>query len=148
MFKRTVQFLSIVTVLVAWTAGSVSAGGTKEPARPDDGILRIVGTTTQAYDLLDILTDGAEGVEIDGLMGAGVDPHLYQPTERDVRTMNMADMVVYSGLHLEGQFSYRKSYPGQQGASAVSDAVAVSYRKSYPGQQGASAVSDAVAVEE
>jgi manganese/zinc/iron transport system substrate-binding protein len=104
MLKRTFQFLSVVTVIVAWAAGPVFAGGTKEPARPDDGILRIVGTTTQAYDLLGILTDGAEGVEIAGLMGAGVDPHLYQPTERDIRTMNMADVVVYSGLHLEGQF--------------------------------------------
>ena len=37
-------------------------------------------------------------------MGAGVDPHLYQPTESDIRAMNAADMVVYSGLHLEGQF--------------------------------------------
>ena len=37
-------------------------------------------------------------------MGAGVDPHLYQPTESDIRAMNRADMVIYSGLHLEGQF--------------------------------------------
>jgi len=37
-------------------------------------------------------------------MGAGVDPHLYQPTESDVTAMNQADLILYSGLHLEGQF--------------------------------------------
>ena len=37
-------------------------------------------------------------------MGPGVDPHLYQPTESDIVAMNEAEMVIYSGLHLEGQF--------------------------------------------
>lgn len=70
----------------------------------DDGVLRVVGTTTQALDLLTFLTEGAENVEVTGLMGAGVDPHLYQPTEGDIRKMNEADVVIYSGLHLEGQY--------------------------------------------
>ncbi len=70
----------------------------------DDGVFRIVTTTTQATDLIDILTRGVEGVEMTPLMGAGVDPHLYQPTEGDIAAMSRADMVVYSGLHLEGQF--------------------------------------------
>ena len=69
-----------------------------------DGAFRIVATTTQASDLSRILTDGVAGIEITPLMGAGVDPHLYQPTESDIRAMNAADMVIYSGLHLEGQF--------------------------------------------
>ena len=70
----------------------------------EDAIFRIVATTTQAADLITILTEGVEGIEIAGLMGAGVDPHLYQPTESDIAAMNVADMVIYSGLHLEGQF--------------------------------------------
>lgn len=110
-------------------AGVVSAGGAAEPGRPDtvtgdgetrdapagdrdageltvrtDGVFRIVATTTQAADLITILTDGVPNVEITALMGAGVDPHLYQPTEGDIAAMNEADMVIYSGLHLEGQF--------------------------------------------
>lgn len=66
--------------------------------------LRIVTTTTQATDITRILTEDADGVTITPLMGAGVDPHLYQPTEADIAAMNEADVVVYSGLHLEGQF--------------------------------------------
>lgn len=69
-----------------------------------DGTFHIVATTTQASDLSAILSAGVDGIEITPLMGAGVDPHLYQPTESDIRAMNRADMVIYSGLHLEGQF--------------------------------------------
>jgi manganese/zinc/iron transport system substrate-binding protein len=82
-----------------------SAGVQGEEVDPRaDGLFRIVATTTQAADLLRILTEGVDGVELTALMGPGVDPHLYQPTEGDVSAMNRADMVVYSGLHLEGQF--------------------------------------------
>ena len=85
---------------------ATTAPATTAPATTEDGDtpLRIVATTTQAADLAQVLTAGVEGVEITALMGAGVDPHLYQPTESDIAAMNAADMVVYSGLHLEGQF--------------------------------------------
>lgn len=73
-------------------------------AQAQDDTLRIVATTTQASDLMTILTEGVDGVEVIGLMGPGVDPHLYQPNEADISAMNTADLVVYSGLHLEGQF--------------------------------------------
>jgi manganese/zinc/iron transport system substrate-binding protein len=79
-----------------------------------DGAFQIVATTTQAADLARILTDGVSGVEITGLMGPGVDPHLYQPTEADIAAMNAADMVIYSGLHLEGQFDAVFTALGEQ----------------------------------
>lgn len=87
----------LLMMMVFAIAGSAFA---QEEAEP----FRIVTTTTQATDLVNILIDGAEGIEVTALMGAGVDPHLYQPTEADIVAMNQADMVVYSGLHLEGQF--------------------------------------------
>ncbi len=98
-------FLLIATlalVLAACTGGSEP--GSSSGSEDEANVTRIVGTTTQASDLLHILTEGVDGVEVTGLMGAGVDPHLYQPTEADIVAMNQADMVVYSGLFLEGQF--------------------------------------------
>lgn len=65
--------------------------------------LNVVATTTQAADLVRIL--GGDKVEVIGLMGGGVDPHLYQFTESDVAAMSNADVVVYSGVHLEGRIS-------------------------------------------
>ena len=73
-------------------------------AHASDDALKIVATTTQAADLVHILSADADGISITALMGPGVDPHLYQPTESDIVAMNQAEMVIYSGLHLEGQF--------------------------------------------
>lgn len=64
--------------------------------------LRVVATTTQAADLARII--GGERLALTGLMGGGVDPHLYKPTESDIAAMNAAQLVIYSGLNLEGQF--------------------------------------------
>lgn len=81
--------------------------------------LSIVTTTTQATDVAMILTEGADGVEVIGLMGAGVDPHLYQPTESDIAAMNEADVVIYNGLNLEGQFDTVFNALGEQGVSIL-----------------------------
>ncbi|MGQ9908106.1 MAG: metal ABC transporter solute-binding protein, Zn/Mn family [Candidatus Flexifilum sp.] len=74
------------------------------PIWADGARLTIVATTTQAADLTRILTAGAPGIDVIALMGAGIDPHLYQPTEADILAMSRADLIVYSGLRLEGQF--------------------------------------------
>jgi len=64
--------------------------------------LRVVATTTQAADLVRVI--GGERVALTALMGGGVDPHLCKPTESDIAAMNAAQLVVYNGLNLEGQF--------------------------------------------
>ena len=46
---------------------------------------------------------GGEKVNVQGLMGAGVDPHLYKASEGDVSKLSNADMIIYGGLHLEGK---------------------------------------------
>lgn len=79
--------------------------------------LNIVATTTQANDLIHILSAGLDHIHITALMSAGVDPHLYQPTESDIAAMNRAEMVIYSGLHLEGQFDAIFEALGEQGIS-------------------------------
>lgn len=38
-----------------------------------------------------------------GLMGPGVDPHLYKPTQGDLEKLIAADIIFYHGLHLEGK---------------------------------------------
>lgn len=44
-----------------------------------------------------------ECVDIEVLMGPGVDPHLYQASASDVRAFREADAILYSGYSLEGQ---------------------------------------------
>jgi manganese/zinc/iron transport system substrate-binding protein len=39
------------------------------------------------------------------LMGAGVDPHLYEAKPSDIRALGEARVIVYNGLHLEGKMT-------------------------------------------
>tara|TARA_B100000809_G_scaffold203269_1_gene204263 strand:- start:3129 stop:4040 length:912 start_codon:yes stop_codon:yes gene_type:complete len=66
-----------------------------------DKKLKIVTTTTMITDLVKNI--GRDSVHVQGLMGSGVDPHLYKASEGDVSKLTNADIVFYSGLHLEGK---------------------------------------------
>ncbi|MEM9950486.1 MAG: zinc ABC transporter substrate-binding protein [Chloroflexota bacterium] len=103
------RLFALCAIGILMIASSVSA--------QEDETLNIVATTTQAVDIANILTDGVETVNITALMGAGVDPHLYQPTEADISAMNDADIVIYNGLNLEGQFDTVFQALSEQGTS-------------------------------
>ena len=54
---------------------------------------------------------------VSGLLGEGVDPHLYKPTRDDVAKLLKADVVFYSGLMLEGRMSDTFLKIARRGAS-------------------------------
>ncbi|PQV49412.1 manganese/zinc/iron transport system substrate-binding protein [Jejuia pallidilutea] len=66
-----------------------------------NGKLNIVTTTTMITDLVKNI--GGEHINLQGLMGSGVDPHLYKASEGDVTKLANADIIFYNGLHLEGK---------------------------------------------
>lgn len=70
------------------------------PARAQDK-LNVVTTVGMITDIVRVV--GADRVEVTGLMGPGVDPHLYRATASDVQTLSKADIIFYGGLHLEGK---------------------------------------------
>ncbi|MBT8038375.1 MAG: zinc ABC transporter substrate-binding protein [Verrucomicrobiae bacterium] len=41
--------------------------------------------------------------KVEGIIGEGVDPHVYKPTRADVVSLSDADIVFYNGLMLEGK---------------------------------------------
>lgn len=65
--------------------------------------LPVVTTTSMLSDLA--RTIGGDRVEVQGLMGPGVDPHLYKATAGDVAKLQRAKVIIYNGLMLEGQMS-------------------------------------------
>jgi len=67
----------------------------------DNGKLNIVTTTTMITDLVKNI--GKDSINVNGLMGSGVDPHLYKASEGDVSKLVNADIIFYNGLHLEGK---------------------------------------------
>jgi manganese/zinc/iron transport system substrate-binding protein len=48
---------------------------------------------------------GGDKVRVTNIIGAGVDPHVFNPTRTDVVVLLRSDIVFYSGLLLEGQMS-------------------------------------------
>ena len=93
--KRLAKFILTTACLVA------ACGPADRAGRAPDGAVNAVATTSMIADLLRQI--GAEHVEVTGLMGPGVDPHLYQASAGDVTRMSEADVIFYNGLHLEGK---------------------------------------------
>lgn len=63
--------------------------------------LVIVATTSMLADAVHNIV--GDHMIVHGLMGCGIDPHLYRARESDVHKLAAADMIVYNGLHLEGK---------------------------------------------
>jgi manganese/zinc/iron transport system substrate-binding protein len=81
-------------------AGLLMAG-CSEKSPGGSGKVKVVTTVTMITDLVKVI--GGDRVEIQGLMGPGVDPHNYVPKLGDAGLLEKADVVFYSGLHLEGK---------------------------------------------
>jgi manganese/zinc/iron transport system substrate-binding protein len=64
---------------------------------------RIVTTTGMITDI--VRTVAGDRAQVTGLMGEGVDPHLYKPTRTDIGALMRADVVFYNGLLLEGKMT-------------------------------------------
>jgi len=90
--------LAVILILIVMTA---CGGGTPESAGAAG--LKVVATTNIVADL--VRTVGGPMVEVEALMGPGIDPHLYKASAGDVRRMSSAQAIFYSGLHLEGKMS-------------------------------------------
>ena len=65
--------------------------------------LNVVTTTTMVTDMVKEI--GGDRVNVVGLMGPGVDPHLYKPASDDVVKLQRAKVIFYSGLMLEGRMT-------------------------------------------
>jgi manganese/zinc/iron transport system substrate-binding protein len=63
----------------------------------------VVCTTGMVADLARHV--GGDRVKVTQLMGEGVDPHLYKASPGDVNRLGRADLIFYSGLHLEGKMA-------------------------------------------
>ncbi|MEM0984586.1 MAG: zinc ABC transporter substrate-binding protein [Planctomycetota bacterium] len=81
------------------------AGCDQQAVAPSErsGPMRIVATTGMVTDAVRAIA--GEHAEVEGLMGPGVDPHLYQPSRDDVATLLGADAIFYNGLLLEGKMA-------------------------------------------
>lgn len=94
------RFKSILMLLVLLLV--TACGGNRSTATAE-GVLQIVTTTSMITNITQIV--GGEHVQVTGLMGAGVDPHLYVASEGDMELLQNADVIFYNGLLLEAQMA-------------------------------------------
>jgi manganese/zinc/iron transport system substrate-binding protein len=91
--------LIILLSIIALTACSTTT-------QSGDLSSRKINVTTTVGMLNDIVKNvGGERVNTIGLMGPGVDPHLYKPTASDLQKLEAADVIFYGGLELEGRMT-------------------------------------------
>jgi len=86
-----IPFLSTVALCLIPLA--CSAGGTPRPS--------VVATIGMLGDVAENVA--GDCVDVDTLMGPGVDPHLYEARSSDVRELREAEAILYAGYSLEGQ---------------------------------------------
>lgn len=80
--------------------------GQKTDRSKEDLSNRKINAVATIGMITDIVSQvGGERVKVTGLMGPGVDPHLYKATEGDLHRMMNADIIFYNGLHLEGKMA-------------------------------------------
>lgn len=92
-----------ILVILGMMLLAISCVGNKggNSSSDEKGNLKVLATTTMLTDLVRVI--GGDKVEVTGLMGEGIDPHLYNPSAGDVEKMSSSDVIVYAGLHLEGK---------------------------------------------
>ena len=94
--------------------------------------INVVTTTGMIADI--VKNVGGDRVEVQALMGPGVDPHLYKASEGDVIRLQEADVIFYNGLHLEAKMGEVLEKLNDFGVStvAVTDKVDRSLLESPP----------------
>ena len=113
------QFVLLGLVLVGLALSGCGSTGASPPAVAshdhDHEPQKITAKYAGAYPIQVVCTIGmvadqvrnigGQHVQVVSLMGAGVDPHLYKASPADVTQLNRADIIFYSGLHLEGKLA-------------------------------------------
>ncbi len=102
MLQEEVRMKIWVLGCLLFSLFGLTACGKDEPKI--DVSKRIINAVCTTGMITDIVQNvGGDRVKAVGLMGPGVDPHLYRATEGDVSKLSKADIIFYNGLHLEAK---------------------------------------------
>jgi manganese/zinc/iron transport system substrate-binding protein len=135
--NSTVKKALLVLTVFLTTSSLLWAGGGKEKDGPAE-LPRPYEITTTTGMVTDIVNQIAgDKAEVTGIIGEGVDPHLYKPTRSDVAQLMEADVVFYSGLLLEGKMTDTLiQVANKKPVFAVTEQVDESYLLEPEGFQG------------
>ena len=131
MFLRSLHILALASLASLALVGCSSSG----PPAFDGPPVRVTCTTTIVADLVQRV--GGDRVTVQTIMGAGVDPHRYQPLPSDIQKLESAHLVFFSGLHLEGKMTdtFEKSTGRIRGFAVTRGIPHDSLRQAEPGSE-------------
>ena len=121
---KHIYTILIIMLLSLFTFLFVYRSINNDTSFTSDKKLSIVCTTGMITDVVKNI--GKNLVDVHGLMGPGVDPHLYRARAGDMQKLTNADIIFYNGLHLEGKMAeVFESLQSYKIVRAVSDAITV-----------------------
>ncbi len=95
---------SILALLAATGALFTASCKTKDGQAADGELEYPFKATATVAMISDVVRNVAgDKAKVSGIIGEGVDPHLYKPTSSDVKQLQASDIIFYSGLNLEGK---------------------------------------------
>jgi zinc transport system substrate-binding protein len=109
MNEKIVIGVAAIAVTLALAAGiiDIAAGQNQQqqPAPPsnDTNKLRVIASFFPLYDFSRNV--GGDRAEVSVMVPAGIEPHDWEPTPRNIADAESADMIVYNGAGFESWFS-------------------------------------------
>ncbi len=92
-FKLNLCFLILLTIVV------VGCQSEKPKEITTAKKLNVVATISMITDI--VRNVGGDRIDVTGIIGEGIDPHLFKPSARDTKLIMDADIIFYNGLNLE-----------------------------------------------
>lgn len=102
-FQRLKMTLGVVALIIIAACSKVDSSGSEATRAAADNKISVVTTIGMITNIVEVV--GGDEVEVKGLMGPGVDPHLYKASHGDMERLDQADIIFYGGLHLEGKLN-------------------------------------------
>ena len=100
-FLKTSLCLLVLLLMVAGGCQKDNSEDTANASPTTEKKLRVVATISMITDILENI--GRDRIDVTGIVGEGVDPHLYKPTAGDVERLKDAEIIFYNGLNLEAK---------------------------------------------
>lgn len=103
-FYKSSSLILLAPLMLLSLSGCSGALDEEAASSPDpEQPYRIVCTVGMITDI--VRNVAGDYAQVEGIIGEGVDPHLYKPTRGDVVQLSRADVVFYNGLLLEGKMT-------------------------------------------
>lgn len=101
LLSRSLRKMLSVSLMILAMALVFVGCGSEAPSSNDSAKPTVAVTTSFLADIVDQVA--GDYVNVDMIIPAGDDPHLYVAKPQDLQTLQKADLVLYHGLHFEGK---------------------------------------------